>query len=85
MSRRPARDFLRSHGDDLTTVDPKSSLDWFKAKLDQKYELKEAARLGPGNEDDKDGRVLNRIVRWTENVLEYEGGQRQVEMLLQEL
>ena len=37
-----------------------------------KYELSEAARLGPGGERDKEGRVDNRIVRWTEKGLEYE-------------
>ena len=73
------------HGDDFTTVGPKSSLDWFRQQLELKYELKEASRLGPRKEDDKEGRVLNRIVRWTDDGLEYEGDPRHVEKLLLEL
>ena len=71
-------------GDDFTTVGPKSSLDWFVACLKTKQELKEASRLGPAPEDDKEGRVLNRIVRWSEDGLEYEGDPRQVERFIRE-
>ena len=41
--------------------------------------------MGPASEDDKEGRVLNRMVRWSENCLEYEGDPRQVERLVREL
>ena len=34
------------HGDDFTTEGPKVALDWFKKKLEEKYELTEGARLG---------------------------------------
>jgi hypothetical protein len=84
--RHPEKDLLASvHGDDFTTVGPKSSLDWFRQQLELKYELKEASRLGPNEEDDKEGRVLNRVVRWTQDGLEYEGDPRHVEKLLLEL
>ena len=84
--RHPEKNLVASvHGDDFTTVGPKSSLDWFRQQLESKYELKEASRLGPSPEDDKEGRVLNRIVRWTEEGLEYEGDPRHVEKLLLEL
>ena len=53
------------HGDDFTTMGPKKHLDWFKEQLEKHYELKESARLGPGVGDDKEARVLNRVVRWT--------------------
>ena len=52
------------HGDDFPSAGPKEALDWFRAEMEKNYELKEAARLGPGPGDDKEGRVLNRIVRW---------------------
>ena len=42
------------YGDDLTTVGPKSSLDWMRAELEKHYEFIEAHRLGPGPEDDKE-------------------------------
>ena len=73
------------HGDDFTTTGPKESLDWFREKMEQKYELKEAARLGPGSGDDKEGRILNRIVRWETAGLTHESDPRQSEKLLQEL
>ena len=73
------------HGDDLTTCGPKDALDWFKQRLEEKYELKEGARLGPGPDDDKTGRVLNRILHWTPDGITYEADPRQVEKLLRDL
>ena len=73
------------HGDDLTTVGSKANLDWFKAQLEGFYELKEAHRLGPGPDDHKEATVLNRVVRWTSNGLEYEADPRQCEKLLRDL
>ena len=35
------------HGDDFTSAGPKAQLDWMKAQMEAKYELKELARLGP--------------------------------------
>ena len=73
------------HGDDFTTAGPKKSLDWFKKSLEEHYELKEAARLGPGSSDDKEVRVLNRIASWGEQGLTYEADPRQYEKLVNEL
>ena len=73
------------HGDDFTTVGPHDSLEWFKERLSSKYELKEGARLGSGPNDDKEGRVLNRIVRWTPEGIMYEADPRHKEKLIQEL
>ena len=56
-----------------------------KAELERKYELTEAHRLGPAEEDDKEARVLNRIVRWTKDGLEYEADPRHVEILVKDL
>jgi len=50
-----------------------------------KCELKGAARLGAGDDDAKDARVPNRIVRWTSGGLEYEADLRQAEKVIQEL
>ena len=73
------------HGDDITTVGSKKNLDWFKVELEKFYELKEAHRLGPGLEDHKEATVLNRVVRWTPDGLEYEADPRQGEKLLRDL
>ena len=72
------------HGDDITTVGSKTNLDWFKAELEKFYELKEAQRLGPGPNDHKEAVVLNRVVRWTRDGLEYEADPRQGEKFLRD-
>ena len=72
------------HGDDFTTTGPKVHLDWFEHQREAVYELSKGGRLGPGLEDDKEGLILNRVVRWTESGLEYEADPRQVEKLLKE-
>ena len=64
------------HGDDFTTAGAKPDLDWFESELEAKYELRKGGRIGPGKSDDKEGRVFNRIVRWTDDGLEYEAGPR---------
>jgi hypothetical protein len=73
------------HGDDFTATGSKRDLDWFEQTLKSHYELTVGGRLGPGPSDDKEARVLNRVIRWTANGLEYEADPRQVERLLEEL
>ena len=73
------------HGDDFTSTGPKDQLDWFEGMLKEHYELTVGGRLGPGANDDKEARVLNRIIRWKDHGLEYEADPRQVERLLEEL
>ena len=50
-----------------------------------KYELTVGGRLGPGPSDAKEVSILNRIVRWADQGIEYEADPRQVEKLLQEI
>ena len=38
------------HGDDFTIAGPPELLDWFKQKLEERYELKENAGLGEGGD-----------------------------------
>ena len=73
------------HGDDFTTTGPKCELDWFEDKLEAKYELKKGGRIGPGPDDVKELTVLNRVVRWTGDGVEYEADPRQCERLLEGL
>ena len=64
--RHPEKEIECSmHGDDLAAAGPKDALDWYKAELQKHYELDERARLGPGPEDTKESKMLNRVVRWT--------------------
>ena len=56
-----------------------------RQQLEQRYELKDTGRLGPGVSDGKEMKVLNRVIRWTEGGVEYEGDPRQVERLIFDL
>ena len=72
------------HGDDFTTKGPKAHLDWFEDTLESLYEIKRGPRLGANEKDAKEASVLNRIVRWTSEGLEYEADPRQCERLIAE-
>ena len=73
------------YGDDFTTSGPKSSLDWFIRELRKWYKLTESARLGLGSADDKEAKILNCVVRWTADGIEYEADPLQAEKLIREL
>ena len=81
----PRRIVVSVHGDDFTAAGSKQNLDWFEKQMKERYELKVGGRLGPGPTDDKEATVLNRVIRWTPQGLEYEADPRQVERLLEEL
>ena len=51
----------------------------------KKYELTEIGRLGPGKNDDKEVKILNRIARWTDEGVQYEADPRQAERLVSDL
>ena len=69
------------HGNDFTCVGPKDSLDWYEKEIQKFYEVTIQPRVGPGNEDTNDARVLDRILRWESDRIEYEADPRQVEKL----
>ena len=50
-----------------------------------RYELTLGGRLGPGVQDCKEATVLTRVVRWTNDGIEYEADPRQVEMIMESL
>ena len=72
------------HGDDFTTSGPCNQLDWFEEEMKKHYDLTTGPRLGPGPKDAKEGRALNRVIRWTPAGLEYEADPRQAEKLIAE-
>ena len=63
------------HGDDFTILGYEWDLDWFRKKIRERYEVKVKARLGPGIEDDKEVRILNRVVSWDKEGIKYEPDQ----------
>lgn len=58
-------------------------LDWFWEEIQKRFQCKHRGRLGPGKEDQKEIRILNRIITWTSQGIEYEGDQRHVEIAMQ--
>ena len=46
------------------------------------YECKVVGKIGPGPEDAKSMRVLNRVLSWTEEGLELEGDQRHADIVV---
>ena len=72
------------HGDDFASVGARDAVNKFRAKLEQRFELTTQV-IGPGELEDKEGRVLNRIVRYTGDGWEYEPDQRHAEMIVEAL
>ena len=73
------------HGDDFTVSGLEGDLDWFRAKIQERFEVKFRGRLGPGAEDDKSIRILNRVVEWSKEGIHYEVDQRHAELIVSQL
>ncbi len=71
------------HGDDITALAGDSQLDWFQSEISKAFDVKNRGRLGDGQTDVQDIRILNRVVRWTNNGLEYEADQRHAEIIIE--
>ena len=52
------------HGDDFTCSGARPQLQRLETEMSAKYELTVGARLGLGKDDDQDGFVLNRLLRF---------------------
>ena len=75
---------LTVHGDDFVVVGSSESLKWLIKNMKPKYELK-ADTLGPDKDQVQEVRVLDRVIRWTPNGLEYEPDQRHADMVVKQL
>ena len=49
------------------------------------YDIKIRGRLGPDKKDDKEIRILNRCVKYTDSGIEYEADPRHAEIIIREL
>ncbi|HJM58771.1 MAG TPA: Ty1/Copia family ribonuclease HI, partial [Planctomycetota bacterium] len=70
------------HGDDFASSGPADALDWFERAVGENYEITIGPRLGPAPQDAKEGRALNRVIRWRPDGVEYEADPRQAERLI---
>ena len=72
------------HGDDFVTAGRDHDLKWLKTQIEKRYEIK-TETLGPESQDQQQVKILNRIVTWTQEGLEYEAGPRHVKLIIQDL
>ena len=70
------------HGDDFTAVGSPEALDKYETGMQKTFDCKLKGRLGRGLDDCKEMRVLNRIVRVTDQGVRYEADPRHAEMIL---
>ena len=69
------------HGDDFTALGTDDALDYLEAGMQEHFEIKLKGRIGHGDNDCKQMRVLNRILTVCPEGLLYEPDPRHVEML----
>ena len=72
------------HGDDYLSSGYAKDLDWLKECLEKEYEL-QTQRIGVGAGRSVEGKILNRIVRWTSKGYEMEADPRHCELVLKQL
>ena len=76
---------LSVHGDDFTLLGSDKELDWFRSAISKKFDVKFRGRLGPGSDDLKSIKVLNRIIEWTSAGITFEADQRHAEIIVESL
>ncbi len=70
------------HGDDFVLSGRAAALDEVKAGMHGRFLLKELGRLGGGQGELREFRVLNRVIRWTPAGFKYEADPRHVQILV---
>jgi len=73
------------HGDDFTVLGWESELNWFKDRIQERFEVKHRGRLGGDEGDVKSIRILNRIVTWKPDMIIYEPDQRHAEIIIRQM
>ena len=72
------------HGDDFVAVGSLDGVTWFKDMLEGRFKIK-CHVLGSKPGLEKEGRILNRIIRVTDDGWEYEADQRHAELIVEAL
>ena len=73
------------HGYDITVPSRENQLDCSWKKFQDRFESKHRGRLGPSDGDQKQNRILNRIVEWSKQGIQYEGDQRHADICMNEV
>ncbi len=69
------------HGDDFVTQGERGAMDWLKGQLEQRFEIK-TKTVGMGESELREARVLNRVIRVTDEGWEYEPDQRHADIIV---
>ena len=72
------------HGDDSTVSAPVEDLTWLHTELAKVWSVKQQI-LGPGEGMQRQVRILNRLLTWTENGIGYEADQRDADIIIKQL
>ena len=74
------------HGDDFVSVGQRDDVKWFLGVLSSRFEIKTCiVGSRPDLGESLEGKVLNRIVRRTDDGFELEADQRHAEMICSQL
>ena len=80
-----ARDIsVTVHGDDFTSTGSPRNLRWLEMKLKEQFELV-TETFGAGKGHNQQLRILNRVISWSDEGIQYEADQRHAEIIIQEL
>eukprot|EP00973_Karenia_brevis_P061600 8566220-Karenia_brevis.AAC.1 len=71
------------HGDDLTFCGTDRDFKWVRKHMEEWCEIAVRAILGPDSQDDKEVVMLGRMVRWTDNGIEYEADPRHRQIVVE--
>ena len=67
------------HGEDFTALGCKADVDWYERRLEDAFELGAKVRMGEGQPDAKDARILNRVLRLDSQGLRFETDLRHID------
>ena len=70
------------HGDDFTFSGYDDDLAWIEGLMQNWFEIKVRAKLGPEDTDDKEVTILGRTVRWKDWGIEYEADEKHREIVM---
>ena len=73
------------HGDDFVALGRSADLDWYEKEMEKRFESGDRSILGRDKNDSQEARILNRVVRLTEDGVRFEADPRHVELLARAL
>ena len=72
------------HSDDFVSTGTGASLKWLESVLTKEFKIKTSI-IGPDDKDEKEIKILNRIIRYTKSGIELEADLRHAELIVSQL